>query len=143
MSPLDDIDRAILNRTQDDLPLVANPYADVAEELGLTEAELLSRLERMKQERIITRFGPFFDAAAMGGAFCLCAMAIPAAAPTIFASAIPAGHIVGLHLLGSAPLDTGGFMRDPRIREGAPHHPRPDQLLGLVGFPQPVSELPR
>lgn len=78
MNPLDDIDRAILNRTQDDLPLVANPYAAVAEELDLTEAELLSRLERMKRDRVITRFGPFFDAAAMGGAFCLCAMAIPA-----------------------------------------------------------------
>ena len=26
----------------------------------------------------VTRFGPFFDAAAMGGAFCLCAMAVPA-----------------------------------------------------------------
>jgi DNA-binding Lrp family transcriptional regulator len=25
----------------------------------------------------ITRFGPFFDAEAMGGAFCLCAMAVP------------------------------------------------------------------
>ena len=31
----------------------------------------------MKEQRIITRFGPFFDAAAMGGAFCLCAMAVP------------------------------------------------------------------
>jgi siroheme decarboxylase len=26
----------------------------------------------------ITRFGPFLDAEAMGGAFCLCAMAVPA-----------------------------------------------------------------
>ncbi len=25
----------------------------------------------------MTRFGPFFDAEAMGGAFCLCAMAVP------------------------------------------------------------------
>jgi len=27
---------------------------------------------------MLTRSGPFFDAAAMGGAFCLCAMAVPA-----------------------------------------------------------------
>jgi len=27
---------------------------------------------------VLTRFGPFFDAEAMGGAFCLCAMAVPA-----------------------------------------------------------------
>ncbi len=77
MTPLDATDRAILNRMQDDLPLTAHPYAAVAAELGIAEADLLERLARMKEERVITRFGPFFDAAAMGGAFCLCAMAVP------------------------------------------------------------------
>ncbi|MCL6282595.1 Lrp/AsnC family transcriptional regulator [Ruegeria sp. 2012CJ41-6] len=77
MTPLDDTDRRILNHMQEDLPLVANPYVLVADELDLTEADLLSRLSRMKDDRVITRFGPFFDAAAMGGAFCLCAMAVP------------------------------------------------------------------
>ncbi len=77
MTPLDDTDRAILNRMQDDLPLTAHPYAAVAAELGIAEADLLERLARMKEARVITRFGPFFDAAAMGGAFCLCAMAVP------------------------------------------------------------------
>ncbi len=74
---LDDIDRAILNRMQDDLPLTSHPYAIIAAELGVAEADLLTRLSRMKDTRVITRFGPFFDAAAMGGAFCLCAMAVP------------------------------------------------------------------
>ena len=31
----------------------------------------------MKEAGVITRFGPFLDAAAMGGAFCLCAVAVP------------------------------------------------------------------
>ncbi len=74
---LDATDRAILNRMQDDLPLTTHPYAAIAAELGISESELLNRLTRMKDERVITRFGPFFDAAAMGGAFCLCAMAVP------------------------------------------------------------------
>ncbi|MFY2822936.1 Lrp/AsnC family transcriptional regulator [Ruegeria sp. MALMAid1280] len=74
---LDETDRAILNRMQDDLPLTTHPYATIATELGISENELLSRLTRMKDDRVITRFGPFFDAAAMGGAFCLCAMAVP------------------------------------------------------------------
>ncbi len=74
---LDDTDRAILNRMQDDLPLTSHPYAAIADELGIEESDLLSRLSRMKEDRVITRFGPFFDAAAMGGAFCLCAMAVP------------------------------------------------------------------
>ncbi len=74
---LDETDRAILNRMQDDLPLTSHPYATVADELGIAESDLLAHLSRMKEDRIITRFGPFFDAAAMGGAFCLCAMAVP------------------------------------------------------------------
>ncbi|WP_170457574.1 Lrp/AsnC family transcriptional regulator [Ruegeria arenilitoris] len=79
MTPLDDTDRRLLNRLQEDLPLTPRPYADVAAELGITEQDLLNRLARMKADRIITRFGPFFDAAAMGGDFCLCAMAVPEA----------------------------------------------------------------
>ncbi len=75
---LDDTDRAILNRMQDDLPLTSHPYAAIADELGIEESDLLARLGHMKEDRVITRFGPFFDAAAMGGAFCLCAMAVPA-----------------------------------------------------------------
>ena len=77
MSPMDDTDRQILNRLQDDLPLCPRPFAPVADELGLTEAELITRIDRLRQQGTITRFGPFLDAEAMGGAFCLCAMAVP------------------------------------------------------------------
>lgn len=74
---LDDTDRAILNALQDGFPLTPRPYDDAAEPLGIAGSELISRLTRMRQIGAITRFGPFFDAAAMGGAFCLCAMEVP------------------------------------------------------------------
>lgn len=74
---LDDTDRRIVNALQEGFPLSPRPYAEAAEPLGLTEAELIARLKRLLETRAITRFGPFFDAAAMGGAFCLCAMAVP------------------------------------------------------------------
>jgi len=74
---LDATDRAILNRLQNDFPICRNPFGQVAAELRLGETDLLNRLERMKAARVITRFGPFYDAEAMGGAFCLCAMAVP------------------------------------------------------------------
>jgi DNA-binding Lrp family transcriptional regulator len=77
MSAIDATDRRVLNRMQEDLPLCPQPFATVATELDLTEADLLSRLDRMRRDGIITRFGPFFDAEAMGGAFCLCAIAVP------------------------------------------------------------------
>lgn len=74
---LDDTDRAILNALQDGFPLTPRPYDDAAKPLGIAGSELISRLTRMRQIGAITRFGPFFDAAAMGGAFCLCAMEVP------------------------------------------------------------------
>lgn len=76
---LDATDRQILNTLQDGFPLVPRPFAAVAETLSLTETDLIARLKRLREVGAITRFGPFFDAAAMGGAFCLCAMEVPAA----------------------------------------------------------------
>lgn len=76
---LDATDRGILNRLQEGFPLSPRPYAEAAACLDLTEAELIDRLSRMRAGGVITRFGPFLDAAALGGAFCLCAMAVPAA----------------------------------------------------------------
>ena len=74
---LDDTDRAIINGLQGGFPVCDRPYAAAAEAQGLSEAELLTRLAAMKEAGVITRFGPFFDVAAMGGAFCLCAIAAP------------------------------------------------------------------
>ncbi|MEP3333153.1 Lrp/AsnC family transcriptional regulator [Sedimentitalea sp.] len=76
---LDATDRTLINRLQEGLPLTSAPFDGIAAELGITVDDLLVRLERMKDIGAITRFGPFFDAAAMGGAFCLCAMAVPEA----------------------------------------------------------------
>lgn len=77
MTPLDDIDRALVNRLQDDLPTSHRPFAPLAGELGLSEDAVLTRVKRLRETGVLTRFGPFFDAAAMGGAFCLCAISVP------------------------------------------------------------------
>ena len=74
---LDETDRRIINALQGGFPLEARPYAAAAATLGLDEAELIARLQAMREAGVITRFGPFFDVAAMGGAFCLCAIAVP------------------------------------------------------------------
>ncbi|MFZ5608860.1 MAG: Lrp/AsnC family transcriptional regulator [Pseudomonadota bacterium] len=76
---IDAIDRRIVNALQADFPLVARPYAQMAARLGLEEEDLIARLRRLLENGALTRFGPFFDAGALGGAFCLCAMAVPAA----------------------------------------------------------------
>jgi siroheme decarboxylase len=75
---LDATDRAILNRLQDPLPLSPRPFAPLATELGLSEDVLVARIQALREIGAITRFGPFYNAEAMGGAFCLCAMEVPA-----------------------------------------------------------------
>ncbi len=74
---LDRIDRAILNQLQEDFPLSHHPFQDAAQPLHIDETELIARIGRLREIGAITRFGPFFDAEAMGGAFCLCAMSVP------------------------------------------------------------------
>jgi len=75
---LDDVDRAVLNRLQDGLPIAERLFSEPARALGLSEADLIARIARLREIGAITRFGPFYDAEAMGGAFCLCAMEVPA-----------------------------------------------------------------
>lgn len=76
---LDEIDRRIINALQSGFPLSDQPYREVAELLGLTESELLARLSRMLDARILTRFGPMFQIERMGGRFVLAAMQVPEA----------------------------------------------------------------
>ena len=50
-------DRAIVEATQAGLPLVQAPFEVVAETLGMSEAELLERLARLKEQGVIRRIG--------------------------------------------------------------------------------------
>lgn len=74
---IDAIDRAIIDRLQGDFPICEQPYAEAAAALGISEGALLSRLQRMLDARVLTRFGPMFQIERMGGAFVLAAMCVP------------------------------------------------------------------
>jgi DNA-binding Lrp family transcriptional regulator len=76
---MDDIDRRIVNALQGGFPLCERPFAEAASRLGLAEAELISRVRGLLERKILTRFGPMYDAEQLGGAFSLCAMSVPAA----------------------------------------------------------------
>jgi DNA-binding Lrp family transcriptional regulator len=52
---MDDLDRRIVEATQDGLPLVPEPYAQVAGELGIAEEELLERLRAMIERGEVRR----------------------------------------------------------------------------------------
>jgi len=54
---LDDLDQRLLNDFQQDFPLSPTPYADMARNLGVTEAEVLARLEALKSAGAVSRVG--------------------------------------------------------------------------------------
>ena len=74
---LDALDRAIINELQGGFPICDTPYAVVAEQLGTNEGELIARLQRLLDEKILSRFGPMYHAERLGGGLTLAAMAIP------------------------------------------------------------------
>lgn len=74
---MDAQDRMLINALHGGFPVTERPYAAVAEGLGMTEDEVIDRLSRLLEAGTLTRFGPLFDAAKLGGAFTLAAMAVP------------------------------------------------------------------
>jgi DNA-binding Lrp family transcriptional regulator len=53
--PYDEWDRAVVRATQGDMPVVPEPYAPAAAELGVPQAELLAHLEGMRDRRLLRR----------------------------------------------------------------------------------------
>lgn len=54
---LDAIDRQLIVATQTGLPLTPTPYATVAAQVGISEAEALQRLQALQQHGVIRRIG--------------------------------------------------------------------------------------
>jgi DNA-binding Lrp family transcriptional regulator len=57
MPNLDEVDLKIMRATQAGLPLTAQPYQAVAEQLGLTADEVIARMQRMQEQGVIRRIG--------------------------------------------------------------------------------------
>ena len=74
---MDNLDREIINELQEGFPVTDRPYAEVAEKLGTSEAILLQKLGEMLDGGLLSRFGPMYHAAQLGGALSLCAMQAP------------------------------------------------------------------
>jgi DNA-binding Lrp family transcriptional regulator len=76
---MDDLDRALINTLQGGFPICERPYAEVAARVGSDEATVIARIESLLQRGLLSRFGPMYHAAQMGGALSLAAMEIPSA----------------------------------------------------------------
>ena len=72
----DPLDFALLNDFQRGFPLVAEPWAQLAAQLGCDAGEVLARLERLRDAGKVSRVGPVFAPNRIG-ASTLAAMAVP------------------------------------------------------------------
>jgi DNA-binding Lrp family transcriptional regulator len=77
MPEIDDVDKAILNQIQSSFPITSRPYRTIAEDLGLSEAEVLKRVSRLKSSGIIRRIGGNFKPEKLGFVSTLCAAKVP------------------------------------------------------------------
>ena len=76
---IDLLDARLIDRLQMALPLTERPFADVGAELGLSEAQVIERLDRLLRTGVLTRLGPLFQIERAGGMFILAALAVPEA----------------------------------------------------------------
>ena len=53
--PYDDFDRAVIRATQGDMPVIPEPYAPAAAQLGITQDALLAHLEGLVERRLLRR----------------------------------------------------------------------------------------
>ena len=74
---MDDIDKKILNILQKEFPLTERPFFAVAEKCGLSEDEVISRVQKLKDKGILRRIGAIFNGANLGRVSTLCAARVP------------------------------------------------------------------
>ena len=74
---LDEMDRMILNEIQSYFPIEAEPYLELADRLGCSEAEVLERVKNLKDKEVIRRIGANCDSRKLGYSSTLCAARVP------------------------------------------------------------------
>ena len=72
-----DLDLRLLNDYQRNFPLVSRPFASIADDLGVTEAEVIARYAGLQAAGLITRVGAVVRPHALGVST-LAAVAVPA-----------------------------------------------------------------
>ncbi len=87
---MDTVDRRILTILNRSLPLVDRPYRQVADELGITEAEAVDRTKALKSRGIIRRIGAVLDPRSLGWPSVLCAADIAPSSVEEYAAVVGA-----------------------------------------------------
>ena len=69
-------DKKIINQLQGGFPICENPWDELEKTLDIPADEIISRIDRMQAEGLLSRFGPMYHAEKMGGGLTLAAMKV-------------------------------------------------------------------
>jgi DNA-binding Lrp family transcriptional regulator len=120
--PLDDLDRRLLNLMQGSFPIAARPYRHVAELGGVAEQEVMNRVKRLLEKRIIRQVTPIFDTRALGYSSMLVAAKVDPEHPH------RAAQVINEH-----PGVSHNYLRNHEFNLWFTIATEPDSRLGLEG----------
>jgi siroheme decarboxylase len=127
---LDELDRKLLNLMQGSFPLEPRPYAAVAREAGIAEEQVLERVRRLLEERIIRQVTPIYDTRALGFSSMLVAAKVDPEHPW------RAAKIVNSH-----PGVSHNYLRNHDFNMWFTLATEPDSPLGLEGTLEVLQRL--
>ena len=127
---LDDTDKRLLNLMQGAFPIAPRPYEHVATEAGLTEGEVMSRVQTLLDERIIRQVTPIFDTRALGYSSMLVAAKVDPDNPW------RAAKIINEH-----PGVSHNYLRNHEFNIWFTIATEPDSPLGLQGTLEVLARL--
>jgi DNA-binding Lrp family transcriptional regulator len=127
---LDDLDKRLLNLMQGRFPIAPRPYEAVAGEAGISEGEVMSRVQRLLDERIIRQVTPIFDTRALGYSSMLVAAKVDPENPW------RAANVINAH-----PGVSHNYLRNHEFNIWFTIATEPDSPLGLEGTLQVLAEL--
>jgi DNA-binding Lrp family transcriptional regulator len=120
--PLDDTDRKLLNLMQGSFPIATRPYRHVAELGGVEEEEVMRRVQRLLEKRIIRQVTPIFDTRALGYSSMLVAAKVDPEHPH------RAAQVINEH-----PGVSHNYLRNHEFNLWFTIATEPDSELGLEG----------
>ncbi len=120
--PLDDTDRRLLNLMQGSFPIAPRPYQHVASLAGIPEQEVMERVRRLLEKRIIRQVTPIFDTRALGYSSMLVAAKVDPEHPH------RAAQVINAH-----PGVSHNYLRNHEFNLWFTIATEPDSELGLEG----------
>ncbi|MBU3099208.1 MULTISPECIES: siroheme decarboxylase subunit alpha [Clostridium] len=74
---MDEINKNLLNLIQSNFPIESRPFNKIANELNISENQVIDMIKELKNDGYIKRIGGIFDSRKLGYSSTLCAIRVP------------------------------------------------------------------